>query len=178
MHQQPQDPRNKRLQVIAQELKHMAKTDQTMRLRWIDHSEEWDNNMDHQHTEQLRVIVLEIGWPSISKVGTDGSFSAWLLIQHADHDPAFQKMCLALMKDEPEGDVSKSDIAYLEDRISVGENKPQLYGTQYYLDARGQAIPRPIMDMDTVDLRRTAMGLETLDEAYTSPFPRKKSKHL
>lgn len=68
------------------------------------------------------------------------------------------------MKSEPEGEVSKRDIAYLEDRIAISDGRPQIYGTQFYKNSDGQLVPQPIEDIVKVDERRKEMGLETLDE--------------
>ena len=142
----------------------MVEVDQSMRNRGIDNPDEWDETVDHRNTERLKAIIDEMGWPSISKVGYDGSSNAWLLVQHADHDPEFQKRCLELMKSEPEDEISKRDLAYLEDRITVGDGKPQIYGTQFHTNSDGQLELLPIKDPDNVDKRRKEMGLETLDE--------------
>lgn len=154
----------KKFRAISVELQSMINVDQAMRNRCADNPDEWDETVDHRNTKYLKTIVNEIGWPSISKVGREGSSNAWLLVQHADHNPDFQKKCLELMKSESEGEVSKRDIAYLEDRIAVGDGRPQIYGTQFRTNSDGQLEPLPIQDPDNVDKRRKEMGLETLDE--------------
>lgn len=149
---------------ILSDLVKMVEVDQTMRNRCRTSLDEWDESIDHRNTERMKDIIDEIGWPSISKVGKAGSSNAWLLVQHADHDLDFQKKCLELMKLEAEGEVSKRDIAYLEDRILTGQGMPQSYGTQFYTNSDGQLVPLPIQDPDNVDKRRAVMGLETLTE--------------
>jgi hypothetical protein len=62
------------------------------------------------------------------------------------------------------GEVSPANIAYLEDRVRVGEGRPQFYGTQFYADEAGNIGPRPIEDPDHVDERRQAVGLQPLSE--------------
>ncbi|HLA63912.1 MAG TPA: DUF6624 domain-containing protein, partial [Rhodothermales bacterium] len=76
--------------------------------------------IDSLNTEWLRAIVARRGWPTVSQVGADAAGGAWLLVQHADRDPAFQRAMLALM--EPlaaSGEVSRSNVAYLTDRVRV-----------------------------------------------------------
>src|SRR5258708_30361017 len=128
--QQPQEERmsmsKEHVQAIVSEILTMSEADQHMRK-----SGEWDASLDVKHTERMRQIVAEMGWPSISKVGAAASRQAWLLVQHADHDREFQRMCLALMKAQPTEEVHVQDIAYLEDRVRVGDGRPQLYGTQF-----------------------------------------------
>ena len=68
------------------------------------------------------------------------------------------------MKAEPEGDVPKRDIAYLEDRVATNHGRPQIYGTQFHNNSDGQLEPLPIQDPKNVDKRRKRMGLETLSE--------------
>ncbi|MEV6863790.1 DUF6624 domain-containing protein [Streptosporangium subroseum] len=52
-----------------------------------------------------------------------------------------------------------SDLAYLIDRVRVGEKRPQLYGTQYHAPD-GALVPRPIEDREHLDERRAQVGLE------------------
>lgn len=68
------------------------------------------------------------------------------------------------MKQEPAGQVSNTNMAYLEDRIAVGEGKPQIYGTQFCTNSSGKLIPHPITDIENVDRRRRDVGLEPLLE--------------
>lgn len=151
---------------IAEELKAMYKEDQLMRHRYLNDpdNQKWDDSIDHRNTERLKQIIEEIGWPSISKVGKAGSFHAWLLAQHADHDHKFQKKCLKLMKEEPENEIDKANIAFLEDRVAVSDGRPQIYGTQFYRNSDGQMEPRPILEPENIEQRRKSMGLKTFEE--------------
>lgn len=117
----------------------------------------------------MKVIVSEIGWPTISKVGAETSSAAWLLVQHADHDVDFQKLCLELMKAEPEGEVAKQNIAFLEDRIRVNQGLGQIYGTQF-MQKDGKHIPKPIENEETVDVRRAEMAMGTLEERINKMY--------
>lgn len=160
---------------IAQELLHMEQLDQEMRTRNLE-DDSWDENLDRTHTERMKEVVTLIGWPTISKVGSEASHAAWLLVQHADHDVTFQKECLALMKATPESEVERHDIAYLEDRTRVNSKQPQLYGTQFDV-VDGTFISMPIEEPERVDERRRQMGLGTLKEAVADmykKYPRKR----
>jgi hypothetical protein len=152
---------------IAGEILLMAETDQSMRAATMDDESKWEPEVDRQNTKRLKEIVEEIGWPTISKVGETGSKKAWLLVQHADEDLDFQKHCLELMQEALEDDIDIKNIAYLEDRIRVSEKKPQLYGTQFFTNPDlDEYIPYPIEHPETVDERRTKLGMEPLAE-YT-----------
>jgi hypothetical protein len=119
--------------------------------------------IDAKATARMKEIVAEHGWPGASLVGDDGANTAWLLVQHADKDPAFQKQCLALLeKAYQAGEAREIDFAYLYDRVAVAGGRPQRYGTQFK-----DGKPQPIEDEANVDARRKAVGLGTMAEYAT-----------
>ncbi len=154
----PEDPQEA-FKALADEIVKMSDVDQQMRK-----SGQWDSSIDVANTQRMKEVVVQMGCPTRSKVGRRASEMAWLLVQHADHDRAFQQTCLALMKAQAAGEVSPANIAYLEDRVRVGEGRPQVYGTQFYADEAGKVGPRPIEDPDHVDARRKAVGLQPLSD--------------
>jgi hypothetical protein len=116
--------------------------------------------IDRANTQRLKEIVARYGWPGNSLVGKEGANAAWLLVQHADKDRPFQKECLRLMEQAAaKGEVSKTNLAYLTDRVLVG--KQQRYGTQIR-EVNGHFKPEPIEDEGNVDKRRAEVGLEPL----------------
>lgn len=119
--------------------------------------------IDEENTAWLKEQVEKTGWLGKSLVGQDGAHSAWLLLQHADQDPAFQKKCLKLMQAAPAGEVAATDIAYLTDRIMLKESNQQLYGTQVE-SKNGKWIPRKLKDPEHVDMLRKEMGLPPMAE--------------
>ena len=91
----------------AEELLEMAEKDQEMRAKAEETNfKDWDESVDVANTERMKEIIEEIGWPTASKVGAEAANKAWLLVQHADHDPEFQERCLELMSESPEGDTN------------------------------------------------------------------------
>jgi hypothetical protein len=150
-------------QQFAAEILAMAQSDQEMRNRWPE-TKQGDELIDQNNTARLKQIIAAIGWPTKSKVGERAAGAAWLLVQHADHDPTFQIACIKLMQQEPSGEIDSRNIAYLEDRIRVNIGKPTLYGTQFYKDAKGHFGPRQIEDLDNLAQRRKDMGLEPFEE--------------
>jgi len=156
---------------IAAEIEAMVKVDQDMREGAIDDEETWDESVDPKNTFRMKEIIEQVGWPTISKVGKAASSGAWLLVQHADKDLDFQKLCLNLMKQEPLGEVDLHDIAYLEDRVRVNSGQPQLYGTQFQ-QVEGRFVSREIEDQDQVNKRRKEMGLVTLEENIEDMYVR------
>lgn len=124
---------------------------------------------DVKNTRWLKAIVDEHGWPSISMVGEHSSQKAWLLVQHADGDPAFQLRALRLM--EPlvtTGDVSKRNYAYLYDRVMLKTAGTQRYGTQVTC-AGTERVFRPLEDGIDLDAERAKMNLEPAAE-YMAMF--------
>ncbi len=148
--------------LVARELKEMVDIDQDMRER-SQTDDYWDETVDIKHTERMKEIVAEIGWPTVSKVGPEGANNAWLLVQHADHDVDFQEQCLQLMKEASPGEVDVINIAYLTDRLSVNRGRGQLYGTQFTQED-GKHIPQTIEDEANVDARRAEVGMGPLSE--------------
>jgi hypothetical protein len=118
---------------------------------------------DKTNTERLREIIEKYGWPTRSLIGNDGTNAAWLLVQHADRDPKFQRQCLDMMAKLPKDEVSLRDVAYLTDRVLLAEGKKQRYGTQFTI-LNGKWRPRPLEDEAHVDARRAEVGLEPLAE--------------
>jgi hypothetical protein len=120
--------------------------------------------IDRINTARMRKIVQAYGWPGKSLVGQDGASAAWLLIQHADRNHEFQKQCLELIKEAAgKGEVSMQNVAYLTDRVLVGEGKRQVYGTQFEVK-NGELVAVPIEDEANVDKRRKEVGLSFLEE--------------
>lgn len=157
---------------IAKKIILMAEKDQSMREWSFNERGENDKELrvrklrelDSLNTVAMKEIIEKYGWPTISKVGEKASKMAWLLVQHADAETEFQKKCLALMRDQPEGEVDKMDVAYLEDRVRVHDGKPQIYGTQFYTDGKGNFGPRPIEDVNNLEQRRKEVGLGSFEE--------------
>ena len=124
---------------------------------------------DRKNTAMLKAIVEKKGWPSISVVGERASFNAWLLVQHADSDPAFQLKSLRLM--EPlaaKGDVSKRNYAYLYDRIMLQLSGKQRFGTQFSGCEGVEHKLRPLEDAALLDRVRQEHELEPISDYQKS----------
>lgn len=117
---------------------------------------------DHANTAWLKRVVVSQGWPKRSEVGESAAKAAWLLVQHADADPAFQIRALRLI--EPlvsSGEASSRNYAYLYDRVMLKVVGKQRYGTQ--LDCQnGRLRPMSLEDEAGVDARRREVGMGTL----------------
>lgn len=133
---------------------------------------------DLQNTVDLKEMLTVWGWFTISEFGKKADRHTWLLVQHADADPDFQKHILGtLEKLYPHGETDRINYAYLYDRVAVQVGNPekrqlQRYGTQGYNDAvDGYWKLHPVEDAKNLDKRRQEMGLEPVAQ-YIAHFPR------
>ncbi len=110
---------------------------------------------DRDNTQWLKADVAANGWFTISATGEPASRAAWLMAQHADRDRDFQPLVLALIEPLVEtGEVAKGNYAYLWDRVAVGEDRPQLYGSQGMCTAPGRWEPNTLEDPARVEALR------------------------
>lgn len=143
---------------LRAELLQMQEVDQAIRLGELDTPEQISalDAIDAKHTARLKEVIEAYGWPTVSLVGEEGASAAWLLAQHADADPNFQRRVLELMGPLIKtGEAKPSSYAYLWDRTHT----PQRYGTQGRCVAKGQWEPRAIELPEQVDTRRAEVGL-------------------
>lgn len=121
--------------------------------------------LHHEHAHQLERILRDIGYPSISKVGKRGNSAAWLIVQHAIGCPWLMRSFLTMLETAVAvGEADPVQAAYLSDRIATLEDRPQLYGTQFDWNERGELCPQPYDDLKAVAARRKALGMNTLSE--------------
>lgn len=120
--------------------------------------------VDSRNTAWLRETVASHGWPSQSAVGREAASAAFLLVQHASHDTAFQAAMLdELVAAFDRGEADGQSVALLTDRVAVQRGQPQVYGTQ--ADLRdGRLVLEPIADSAGLDARRARMGMMPLGD--------------
>lgn len=160
-------------QELADELKQLAEVDQIA--AYIPQGankelseEEWNTFKDSVFTtHQIRMeeIFNEYGFVGFDLAGEEGSQNFWLMVQHSDHKPEFQKEVLEKMKIEVDKNNAKpSNYGLLVDRVKLNTGEKQVYGTQvtYNLET-GQAVPKNLEDRLNVNERRRSIGLEPLE---------------
>lgn len=160
---------------IAEELNKMASEDQLAREKFYSQKEPKKETfrdlvepIDERNHQRMEEIIDQIGYPTISKVGKQASFSAWLIIQHHPQ-VEFQKKCLQLME-EVGDDVNPQNIAYLKDRVLMFSGKKQVYGTQLKKNEITNKIELyDVEDEVHLDDRRKQIGLEPIAE-YLKKF--------
>lgn len=120
------------------------------------------------HNSQARTlaeIVDSKGWPDNATVGADGATAAWMVVQQAIGLPNFMRACLGMIEDAADtGRVPRWQVALLTDRIRWLEGRPQVYGSQFDWDEKGELNPLPIEDEAGVDTRRAGADLVPLAE--------------
>ena len=119
-----------------------------------------------------QAIVFEIldkdGWPS--NLSNKANQAIWIVIDHSSL--AFQRKYLYLVKEKAEECIlEKADYAILNDRVLMGEGKPQIYGTQIKMNATivddeitMQFFLWPVENPIVLDSLRNTMGLSPIKE--------------
>jgi len=123
--------------------------------------------VDGDNLAWLEARVATSGFPTVLEVGEQGMAAAFLLVQHADRDPAFQSRVLSMLAARgPDMGIRKSEFAMLTDRVLHAQGKPQRYGTQFMPDPAhpGQLKMDPVEDPAGLDRRRAAMELPPIDD--------------
>ncbi|MEO8367457.1 MAG: DUF6624 domain-containing protein [Pseudoxanthomonas sp.] len=146
-------------QELRQELLEMERKDQSARSGDLARPQIWASiaGIDAANLARLKQIIAEHGFPDSASVGGDGFSAAWLLVQHADRDPAFQQKMLELMTAKKL--LQGEQLALLTDRVLRAQGKPQRYGSQFTEEA-GHQVPQPIeAPLDELDQRRASMGM-------------------
>lgn len=119
-----------------------------------------------------QAIVFEMldkdGWPS--NLSNKANQAIWIVIDHSNL--AFQRKYLYLVKEKAEECIlEKADYAILNDRVLMGEGKPQIYGTQIKMNATivddeiaMQFFLWPVENPIALDSLRNTMGLSPIKE--------------
>lgn len=90
--------------------------------------------------------------------------SLWLLAQHTDFNPIFQKF-MSNYFGQSEKQFMKRHSAMLIDRYKVNSNQMQIYATQINCK-NGKYIPFPTVDFGNVDGRRKMVGMNSFEEYF------------
>ncbi len=122
--------------------------------------------VDAENREALKAIIEAHGFPTAELVGEEGMHAVFILIQHADRDPEWQKAQLPYIETAVKnGGLDGQDYAYLYDRIQVNAGKPQRYGTQFSkVDPATKTIElAAVEDPDNLNQRRMEVGMMPIE---------------
>lgn len=159
-------------QQLADQLTAMAEDDKTTLAALTERGElpapDYHPEMRAIHErngDALERILDEHGWPGLSLVGERASEAAWLIAQHAVSRLELMERCAKAVEEAASvGEAPGWQSAYLQDRLCVLNGEPQRYGTQFDMDEDGWPVPCEIADPAMVNLRRWALGLDSLED--------------
>ena len=156
---------------VREQLEALLEPDQRVRAKGQIEPGAWAEQqvLDAQNVAALSQIVEAYGWPTEKVFGEKAALTAFLVVHHAPLE--VQEYYLPRLQTAAErGEVPKSRLAFLLDRIQFHRNEPQLYGTQLRPNREtGRLELYLLLDPAHVDTRRAEMGLEPL-AAYLATF--------
>lgn len=116
--------------------------------------------MNVANADWLRAELRKYGWFKVSTYGADADGAAWLIVQHARHDLAFQEEVLVML--EPlwlSGETKGQNFAMLYDQTARYRGRPGRFGVMGECTAPGVWTPAPLEDKDAVDAWRAKAGM-------------------
>jgi hypothetical protein len=118
---------------------------------------------DVQLTIELKGIVDQKGWPTISLVGIEASNAAMLVLTHTP-DHAWQLQLLPTLEQLADaGKIDPSSLALVVDKELVSQGQLQRYGSQFKAVNGGMAM-YGVEDPDRLDKRRAQALLSPMKE--------------
>jgi TonB family protein len=115
---------------------------------------------------KIEKIITRYGYPGKSLVGAQSKV-AFMVVQHNDLEPQ-EKYLPLFMKAAEKGELDRTLLPLMIDRVRVAKGQQQLYGTQLSETKDKQIQIKPIEDEINVDVRRKAAGLPPLADYYKS----------
>ena len=131
-----------------------------------DRSNPDEIDIDEINRNRLKEIFKEFGFPTRKLIGKEAMNGIFLIIQHADGDKEWQESQLPNIEiGAKSGDFSKSNYAYLYDRIKVNSGQQQRYGSQFLNVDRKKKIAelRDTEDLANLNQRRREMGMMPIE---------------
>lgn len=155
---------------LRSRLQEIGRSDQAIRYEFLKEYNNASRNqavIDSLITEMQRIdninqtAISEIldtkGFAGSDKVG-DACAVFWLIIQHSPVE--MQKRYFPLFEEAAiRGDLSKENVAMMDDRIALFEGRPQKYGSQIV-----EGKLHTLLDPTKVDQWRREVGMPPLDE--------------
>jgi len=117
---------------------------------------------DLQLTSELKSIIAEKGWPTITLVGIDASDAAMLLLTHTP-DHAWQLFLIPQLEQLADSrKIDAAPLALVVDKESVAAGRPQRYGSQFKL-VNGHMAMYAVEDPGNLDTIRARGMLPPMD---------------
>ncbi|WP_052158256.1 DUF6624 domain-containing protein [Lacinutrix jangbogonensis] len=126
----------------------------------------WKTILKNDSINLIKVseILDTQGWPSKERIGVKGSSTLFLVIQHSNLKT--QIKYLPFINEAMKTDnITKREYAMFYDRLTLGQGKRQVYGTQLAMSKeRKKPYVLPLEDPINVDKRRAEMGMNSMQE--------------
>jgi len=120
---------------------------------------------DFANMIEIDKIIKAYGYPGKSMVGKQSKV-AFMVVQHNDLKTQ-EKYLPLFIKAANEGELDRSVLPLMIDRVRLGNGQPQLYGTQLSEIRNSKKVQiKPIEDEINVNIRRKAYGLPPLETYY------------
>ena len=136
---------------------------------FTEFSPRW-SSLDSGNTDVLKDFLKIYDWIRISTFGEEADARAWVIAQHADLDPEFQKLVLGRLESlYLQKETNPRNYAYLFDRVAASWNdetkrRPQRFGTQGMCIGPASWQPIEIEKPEELDARRASVGLPPFAE--------------
>ena len=112
------------------------------------------------NAEWLKRQLRDHGWFKVSAYGADADAAAWLIVQHARHDTAFQEEVVAMLEPLWEsGETKGGNFAMLYDQAAHYAGRLGRFGAMGTCTAPGVWTPEPLEDGAAVDAWRRRAGM-------------------
>nr|BFD64355.1 hypothetical protein BdHM001_30360 [Bdellovibrio sp. HM001]BFD68551.1 hypothetical protein HAGR004_35730 [Bdellovibrio sp. HAGR004] len=124
-----------------------------------------------RNAHRLQELIEKNGFPTIPLVGEEACTAALRIILHAISWPEFMRAQEPVLTDLAKaGQVPKSYVAFMIDRIRFYEGRKQIYGTNADWDENGILRVTDVEDEELLNTRRAEMGLSPLETLVITPM--------
>jgi hypothetical protein len=124
--------------------------------------------VDAKNRPEVLRIFDRYGWVTYSVAGKDAAHNFWMLVQHQTLEIQ-QRLLPALEKAAHDSNASRSDYAYLYDRVQAGLGKPQHWGTQTNCE-KGKPVLFPVDDPAGLELRRQELFMPSVRDYLQTDY--------
>lgn len=121
-----------------------------------------DPNIDRENLIKVISLIENCGMPTLNEVSRKQMSAIWLVFQHGDNQNR-RKYLPILEKSAKNGDLRKSSIAMMKDRILMNDGEPQIYGTQVVDNGNGWEL-YDLENPESVNKRRAEIGFQPIED--------------
>lgn len=122
-----------------------------------------DPKIDRENLTKVISLIENCGMPTLKDVNSKQMKTIWLVFQHSDYE-SMKKYFPLLEKSANKGDLKKTYIAMMKDRLLMTNGEPQLYGSQVISDYENGWKLYDLKEPELVNKRRREVGFEPLED--------------